>query len=98
MRTSARVARARSPKAPEPMKAKYLILLICGALIIALDQLTKHLVVQKFALGDSVPILDGYFNLTYIRNPGAAFGLLRDAPPAFRIPFFITIPFVALAA
>src|SRR5206468_1071767 len=77
---------------------KYVILVISSILVVVADQLTKFLVVRKFGLGDSIPIVDGFFNLTYIRNTGAAFGILKDAPTLFRVPFFIAIPFVALAA
>lgn len=46
--------------------------------IIALDQWTKHLVVQSFSLYESVKVLP-YFNLTYVHNTGAAFSFLHDA-------------------
>ena len=45
-------------------------------LIAVLDQLTKHLVRQSFFPGESLPILPDLFNLTYVRNTGAAWGLL----------------------
>lgn len=80
------------------MKLKYLVLLSVSGTIIALDQLTKHLVVQRFHLGESLRLIPGLFSLTYVRNPGAAFGLLNTWDPVYRIPFFITIPVVALAA
>ena len=41
-------------------------------------------------------VVPHFFNLTYVRNTGAAFGLLSKAPESFRIPFFIIIPLVAL--
>jgi signal peptidase II len=78
------------------MKLKYLILLSVTGTIISLDQLTKHLVVSRFHLGESLPILNSFFNLTYVRNPGAAFGLLARLDPMIRIPFFIIIPLMAL--
>lgn len=47
-------------------------------LVIVADQLTKTLVVARFALGDSVTITS-YFNLVRAHNPGAAFSFLADA-------------------
>lgn len=47
-------------------------------LLIALDQLTKQLVHQQMALYDSIELLP-FFNLTYVRNYGAAFSFLSDA-------------------
>ena len=42
-----------------------------------LDLLTKYIVVQKFDLYESVNVLP-VFNLTYVRNYGAAFSFLAD--------------------
>ena len=47
-------------------------------LLIGLDQLTKQLVHQNMALYDSIELLP-FFNLTYVRNYGAAFSFLSDA-------------------
>ncbi|EHR41752.1 MULTISPECIES: signal peptidase II [Alishewanella] len=47
-------------------------------LLIGLDQLTKQLVHQNMALFDSIELLP-FFNLTYVRNYGAAFSFLSDA-------------------
>lgn len=78
------------------MKLKYLVLLSVTGTIIALDQLTKQLITQRFHLGESSPIVPGFFNLTYVRNPGAAFGLLAHLDSSIRIPFFIVVPIIAL--
>ena len=46
-------------------------------LAFVLDLLTKYIVVQKFDLHESVNVLP-VFNLTYVRNYGAAFSFLAD--------------------
>ncbi len=76
--------------------AKYFILFSVLTGILLLDQWTKHLIVQSFHLGESVPVVSEYFNLTYVRNTGAAFGLFAHSDPSFRVPFFIMIPLLAL--
>ena len=43
--------------------------------IILSDQLTKQWIRAGFALGESRPVIDGFFDLTYIRNTGAAWGM-----------------------
>ena len=48
-----------------------------SAVAFALDLLTKYIVVQKFDLYESVNVLP-VFNLTYVRNYGAAFSFLAD--------------------
>jgi signal peptidase II len=77
---------------------KYVILVVLSLLVIALDQWTKLMVLQRFRLGESISVIPNYFNLTYIRNTGAAFGIFADAHPGFRGPFFLLVPLAALAA
>jgi signal peptidase II len=77
---------------------KYWILAGLTPAVIALDQLTKYLVIERFRLGETIPLILGFFNLTYIRNTGAAFGILAQAEPAFRTPFFVIVPVIALVA
>lgn len=49
-----------------------------SALVIVLDQVSKHAVVGAFQLYESVNLLP-FFNLTYVHNTGAAFSFLHDA-------------------
>lgn len=68
--------------------------LLITAIILA-DQLTKGAVQQNFFLGESIPVIEGLFNLTYVRNTGAAFGMGRGAPELIRVIFFLIIPVMA---
>jgi len=52
--------------------------LMLSLLIVGLDQLTKLMVVNRFAYGESLEIT-GFFNLVYVLNTGAAFSFLSDA-------------------
>jgi signal peptidase II len=76
---------------------KYLILLSTTGFVVALDQLTKNLVVSRLHLGDSAPALGGYLNITRVHNAGAAFGLLASLPANMRDPFFYLVPGLTLA-
>ena len=71
------------------MSRKLSILLPILVLGVALDQITKFLVVRALPLGDQVPVIQGFFNLVHIRNPGAAFGLLSNMSTEFAWVFFI---------
>lgn len=51
--------------------------LLLAALLIAADQTSKWWVSQSFSGGSSIELGLG-FQLTFVRNTGAAFGLLRD--------------------
>ena len=65
----------------------YLISLV----IVLLDQLAKLLVVRSMPLGQNIPIVPGFFDLTFVLNPGAAFSLFATLPEWIRNPFFILI-------
>lgn len=53
-----------------------------SALVIAADQVTKQLVVNKLALFDRIPLFD-WLNLTLMHNTGAAFSIFAGATPWF---------------
>ncbi|MFN3696918.1 MAG: signal peptidase II [Pseudobdellovibrio sp.] len=74
------------------MKSKLMYLISISSLVIALDQITKLLVHTRFQLHESVAVIPNYFNITYVRNFGAAFGILAQTPPAFREIFFLAMP------
>lgn len=78
------------------MKIKYLLLAAISGAIIAADQAVKMYVHTHFMLHESVEVIPGFFNLTYVRNTGAAFGFLADSPPWFREAFFLSMPPIAL--
>jgi len=46
--------------------------------VLALDQLVKGLIQVSYLPGESTPIIKGIFHITYVLNPGAAFGLLEN--------------------
>ncbi len=67
------------------------LLVILGSVIF--DQATKLLVVKLIPYQESVTVIDGVFEFTYIKNEGAAFGMLSDNRWVFMI-----ISTVAIAA
>ena len=50
--------------------------LILALVFIALDQITKAAVVKYIRFGERIPVIPDFFNLTYITNTGAAWGIL----------------------
>ncbi len=80
------------------MSRKYWILLGSVIIGVALDQLTKVWIMETYRLGETLSVISGFFNITYVRNTGAAFSFLAHADPAFRIPFFLALPSLALVA
>lgn len=51
---------------------------ILAAVLILADQLSKYLVRAHIPLGESAPFIPHVLDLTYVRNTGAAFSLLRE--------------------
>lgn len=74
--------------------SRYRLLALVTAVILVFDQATKLYVDARFELYESVPVIKGWFHLTYIRNQGAAFGILSNS--SLRVPFFIAVASIAL--
>ena len=49
--------------------------LLVALCVVLIDQATKEWVRGAFALHESIELLPGFFQLTYIRNTGAAWGI-----------------------
>ena len=77
------------------MSAKWQSVSCWLAVIVFLDQLTKIIVDRTMALYQSIPIVDGWFNLTYVRNTGTAFGIFAGSAEIFRRPFLILVSILA---
>jgi signal peptidase II len=75
---------------------RYLFLAGVVGTIFVLDQITKTLIQGTMRLHESIPIIDRFFSLTYIRNAGAAFGLFAEHGNGLRMAFFVTISVVAI--
>lgn len=73
---------------------KYRLFALTVVLTLAADQASKFYIDNSFELFQSVPVIDNFFHITYVRNPGAAFGFLADN--SIRLPFFISISVVAI--
>jgi signal peptidase II len=78
------------------LNKKYLLLGVTTGLILLLDQITKFYVDSSMRLHESIPVIQGLFSITHVRNPGAAFGFLADASPLFRAIFFVAVTVLAI--
>ncbi len=57
--------------------------LLTGLVVLVLDLGSKWLIQSRLIPYESHPVIPGFFHLTYVLNPGAAFGLLAN----WRWPF-----------
>lgn len=70
---------------------------MANALII-LDQYSKVMVVNHIHLYESIIIMDDFFSITHIRNPGVAFGLFANLNMEYKSLLFVTISTIAIMA
>lgn len=74
------------------MKNKLISLFIISIVVVIADQLTKNYILKAFDYGESMDVIKNYFNITYVRNYGAAFGMLSKVDPSLRDTFFLLMP------
>jgi len=68
-----------------------MIYYVIALFIIAIDQISKWLIVKNMELGTSIPIIDNVLYITSHRNRGAAWGILENKMWFF---YIITVVFV----
>jgi len=75
---------------------RYVVFFIAAGVVLLVDLATKSAVMSAFSLHESMTVIPGFFDLTYVRNPGAAFGFLARTSPAFRSFFFSGVAVAAI--
>ena len=78
------------------MKKKYIVLFMTVAVVTLFDFITKAYISSTMSLHESFVVVGGLLNITYVRNPGAAFSFLADAPAIFRSIFFTSVTVFAI--
>jgi len=76
---------------------KYKIAVCVSLFVIVADQITKILIRSNLALFEKMPVLP-FLDITHLRNPGAAFGILNNLSESMRMPLFVLILIVAFTA
>lgn len=69
-----------------------MLIAVTAAAVFLVDALTKWLVQTRLVPGESLPVIPGFFYITYVRNAGAAFGLLQH-----QTLLFIAVALVVIA-
>jgi signal peptidase II len=67
-----------------------------AALLVAIDQISKWWATTSLPHDRVVPVLAGYFDLNYSRNPGAFFNLGAELGPWVRTSLFLTATLIAV--
>ena len=50
-------------------------MIILIILFVLIDIISKYLIVRCIGLNDAIVVIKGFFNITYVRNPGVAFSM-----------------------
>src|SRR5918999_1625627 len=69
-----------------------------AAIIVVLDQVTKAVIKAKLPLHESVTVIPGFFDLTHVRNTGAAFGMLDNTDFPYKPALMVVVALIALGA
>ena len=70
--------------------------LVAIAILVA-DRVTKIIILESMAAGQSIPVIPGFFSLVHVRNPGAAFGFLASVGSGWRDVFLVAVSILAVA-
>ena len=74
-----------------------MIYAILAAVLVAVDQIVKYLVMTNIALGEHVPFLPYLLDLTYVTNTGAAFSIFSEHTWALALVSLVMSVLLALA-
>lgn len=78
------------------LQGRFPYLLLVAATLL-LDRWTKVLIQKRFDLNESVSVIDGFFNITYVRNTGVAFGIFSSiSSPAKSVLLSVFTAFAAV--
>ena len=61
------------------------------------DQATKAIVESSIPERQIIPVIPGLFNITHVKNEGAAFGLFADSPAPWKTALLVVISAALLA-
>lgn len=57
---------------------RLLAFVITTVVVIAADLISKQIIIDNMRVGDSIALIPGLLNITYVQNSGAAFGMLSE--------------------
>lgn len=66
---------------------------ILTIILVIIDQVSKYYIQSTMMLGESIPVWEDIFHITYILNPGAAFGMMAN-----QTAFFIVLALAIVGA
>ena len=80
------------------LRNKYLFLFVISSSLIVIDQYTKFMVTLHIPLSYSINVVEGFFNLTHVRNSGVAFGIFSEQNSKLKPYLLIFVSIIAIIA
>ena len=80
------------------LRNKYLFLFVISSSLIVIDQYTKFMVTLHIPLSYSINVVEGFFNLTHVRNSGVAFGIFSEQNSELKPYLLIFVSIIAIIA
>ncbi len=90
-----RLGKSDRIKKMAPTKSKWVLLAALSLLVLILDQSTKSLIMTSIPRNGSVPVIQGFFNIVHLQNPGGAFGFLSNGYSDIKRLFFVAGTLIA---
>lgn len=78
------------------IQTKLTVFIAVLIVFLGIDLYTKQLVLDNLELYSRKPVFDGWLDWVHYRNTGIAFGMFRDGDPAWKVPFFVVLGFLAV--
>ena len=75
---------------------KYIRLALVAGLVVSTDQITKALILKYLPLHKSIPVIEGFFDITHVLNPGGAFGFMARQNSSVRNWLFLFLSSLAV--
>lgn len=66
--------------------------------VLFLDRWTKWLIDTRLLLNQTISVIDGFFNITYVRNTGVAFGILDSIQSSVKASILAILTITAIIA
>ena len=67
------------------------VALIIAAVVLILDQITKFLISSNMVLFEDIPVISGFFHITYVQNTGMAWSMLSGQQFLLSLAAFVAI-------
>jgi signal peptidase II len=75
---------ATNPSTNQESRLRRLSYIVVSLAILLFDQVTKAIIAATIPLHSSISVIDGFFDLTHVKNRGAAFGLFATIESPMR--------------